>query len=143
MDPRNPVVRLCGEGMQAEAERRPRAAHALFLAAWNERRDDYDACIAAHFVARAQESPEDALAWNQLALRHAEAARDERVRPFFASLYLNLGFAREMLGQLAEAVSDYAAAGAWLPEVPEGPYREVVRGGIERARERTAGHPAG
>jgi hypothetical protein len=54
MDPNNPVVRLCAAGMAAEGEGRPADAKALFEQAWAESRDDFEACIAAHYVARHQ-----------------------------------------------------------------------------------------
>ena len=59
IDPTNPVVALCSEGMAAEGT--PAEALRLFERAWAARRDDYDAAIAAHFVARHQASPEDTL----------------------------------------------------------------------------------
>ncbi|RGC68468.1 hypothetical protein C5N14_13190 [Micromonospora sp. MW-13] len=37
------------------------------------RTDDYDACVAAHYLARQQDDPEEILRWNQEALRHAFA----------------------------------------------------------------------
>src|SRR5688500_12732661 len=70
-DPANTVVALCAEGMAAEGT--PADARRLFERAWAARRDDYDAAIAAHFVARHQATPADALHWNALAVRHAEA----------------------------------------------------------------------
>src|ERR1700723_1911611 len=57
MDASNPVVRLCAEGMDLErAGRRDEAARAFTLA-WERSRDDYDRCIAAHYLARAQSNP--------------------------------------------------------------------------------------
>lgn len=53
-DPENVVVRLCAQGMQAEAEGRDAQARDLFLQAWEAAEDDYDACIAAHYLARHQ-----------------------------------------------------------------------------------------
>jgi tetratricopeptide (TPR) repeat protein len=103
MDINNPVIQLCMEGTRAEFEHRPEEARALYQHAWETRRDDYDACIAAHYVARFQESPEETLHWNQIALSHAEAVNDERVRDFYPSLYLNLGKSHEALGNPLEA----------------------------------------
>ena len=61
--------------MQAEVEGRRDAAADLFLQAWNIAADDYDACIAAHYVARHQKTPGDTLHWNQVCLSPAEANR--------------------------------------------------------------------
>jgi tetratricopeptide (TPR) repeat protein len=103
MDLTNPVVKLCAEGTRAEA-------CALYMQAWEASRDDYDACVAAHYVARCQEKPEDALRWNQESLNRADAVGDDRVQSFYPSLYLNMGRAQELLGNQAEARRYYALA---------------------------------
>lgn len=72
--------------------------------------DDYDACIAAHYVARFQETPEETLRWNQAALKHADAVKDERVKDFYPSLYVNLGRSYEVLGDQVNAQSYYQLA---------------------------------
>ncbi len=90
MDAENPVVKLCIAGVQAESDGRYADALALFMRAWAARRDDYDACIAGHYVARHQEQPNDILHWNRVALDHADKVAAERVRDFYPSLYLNL-----------------------------------------------------
>src|SRR5574338_605520 len=101
MDPNNPIVQLCIEGTRAEYAGRKADACALYAQAWETAADDYEACIAAHYVARCQETPEAALRWNQTALRHADSAfngvRDERVSEFYPSLYLSLGGTYEQL----------------------------------------------
>jgi hypothetical protein len=66
------------------------AALRLFEQAWEARRDDYDASIAAHFLARHQATVEDRLAWNVRAAYHAELVADDRARELRAPLYLNL-----------------------------------------------------
>ena len=110
MDLNNAVTRLCLEGNRAEFEGRRVDARALFLQAWAAARDDYEACVAAHYLARFQETAEAALYWNQEALTRAEAVGDERVRSFYPSLYVNLGWAHERLGHGAEAARYYALA---------------------------------
>lgn len=143
MDPDNLVVKLCAEGMQAEAVGDHTLARELFTRAWDAHRDDYEACIAAHYLARHQDNPLEVLHWNQLALEHAEAAGDESVLGFYASLYLNLGWSHEVLGDLGKARRCYELAAARLGDVPDGPYREVVAGGISagKARVRPPGKP--
>jgi len=110
VDPTNPVVQLCVQGTQAEYAGRPAEAAALYRRAWEVAQDDYEACIAAHYVARFQATPEEALRWNLEALRRAEAVDGERVRDFFPSLYVNLGRACEVLGRAAEAQRYYRLA---------------------------------
>ncbi len=61
------------------------------MQAWEAPTDDYEACVAAHYEARHQEGPQDALHWNQEALARAEVVGDDRVRSFYPSLYLNMG----------------------------------------------------
>ena len=55
IDPHSPVARLCAEGMALEGT--PAEAMRRFEAAWSARTDDYDAAIAAHFLARHQATP--------------------------------------------------------------------------------------
>ena len=110
MDTNNPVIQLCMEGTRAEFEHRPEDACLLYQQAWEARTDDYDACIAAHYLARFQDSAEESLRWNQLALNHANAVDDERVKDFYPSLYLSLGRSYELVGNQREAQRNYALA---------------------------------
>jgi hypothetical protein len=135
IDPNNPVVKLCAEGIRAEDEGRLDDAHKLFLQAWAARQDDFDACIAAHFLAR-HRPPKEMLHWNQAALAHADAVGDERVQDFYSSLYLNMGWSHEQLGELAEAGRYYAVAVTRLAELPAGPYTDVVRKGVAAGQAR-------
>ncbi len=99
----NPVIRLCIEGTQAEFAGKPGEASRLYWQAWESAKDDFEACVAAHYVARFQETPEDRLRWNLEALKRAEAAQPDRVKDFFPSLYVNLGHSYELLGNRTEA----------------------------------------
>lgn len=110
MDLDNPVIKLCVEGTQAEFKGRIDEARRLYQRAWDTARDDYEACIAAHYVARHQASPQETLRWNQKALDRANAVEDDRVRDFYSSLYLNMGQSYELLGQEAEARHYYQLA---------------------------------
>ena len=103
MDTNNLVVRLCIEGTRAEFDGQTEKARMLFHQAWEAACDNYEACIAAHYMARHQDSLQDVLYWNEVALLRANAVGDERVQGFFPSLYVNLGHSHEMLGNLAEA----------------------------------------
>ncbi len=138
MDPENPIVKLCADGMQAEFEGRLERARALFAQAWQEHRDDFEACIAAHYLARHQDDPQDALYWNQLSLQHAEAVTDGSVAGFYPSLYLNMGYSHEILNNLDEAARYYTLAAARLDSLPEDDYGEVVRDAVARGQARIA-----
>ncbi len=106
----NPVIKLCVEGTRAEFERRIPDARILYKRAWELSRDDYEACIAAHYLARHQDTQEQMLHWNRAALNHAFAVGDDSVKDFYPSLCLNMGRSYELLGQHVEAQRYYALA---------------------------------
>jgi tetratricopeptide (TPR) repeat protein len=110
MDANKPVVSLCVEGAQAELKGQIDRARQLYDQAWAAAQDDFEACIAAHYVARHQESPEEKLRWNQVALDKANAIADSRVQDFYPSLYLNMGHSFELLGNQEEAQRYYDLA---------------------------------
>ena len=110
MDIDNPIVKLCIAGTQAEFAGRLDEACAAYRQAWETAGDDYEACIAAHYVARCQESPDEILRWNQVALQRAAAAGKERVKEFYPSLYLNMGSSYERLGNMEAAQRYYRLA---------------------------------
>jgi hypothetical protein len=139
IDPTNPVVALCAAGMECEGD--PAAALRLFEQAWAARTDDYDAAIAAHYVARHQPTPADTLHWNEVAIHHALRVPDERAAVFMASLYLNLGDALAAVGQEAAARAVAIRARQGLEVLPGGGYRDLVAGGIQRLQERLANAP--
>ena len=130
IDPTNPVVALCAEGMASDGT--PVEALRLFERAWAMRRDDYDAAIAAHFMARHQPTPATRLHWNALAVRHAEAVEDGRAAGLFASLYLNLADAQADAGDAAAGAESVRRATAHLAALPPGGYRDLVALGIRR-----------
>ncbi|TDV46861.1 hypothetical protein [Actinophytocola oryzae] len=127
MDLENPVVKLCAQGMQAESEGRGDDARALFSEAWDAATDDYEACVAAHYLARHQNTPEDTLRWNQECLERADRVGDERVRGFYPSLHLNIARAHEELGSPEKARTHFQHAAECLDDAPAGPYREGIR----------------
>ena len=112
MDTNNPSIQHCMDGARAEFEHRLDDARVLYQQAWDAHTDDYEACIAAHYVARFQDSATESLRWNQIALEHAEAVDDERVKEFYPSLYLNLGRSYEVTGNQSEAQRYYDLAAA-------------------------------
>ena len=137
MDPDNPVVRLCVKGVEAETEKRFDEARTLFERAWKASTNDVEACIAAHYIARHQVTPDLTLWWNQIALARADAVRDERVRGFYPSLHLNLAQAHENLGQLAAARHHYVRAGKSLEVIDDLDHRFAYEDSVARGLERT------
>jgi tetratricopeptide (TPR) repeat protein len=136
MDPNNPVVKLCAQGIDVEMKGRRDEARSLFLQAWELRQDDVDACIAAHYVARHQDTPAETLRWNDLALRHALSAPADSISSFRPSLYLNLGKSYEDLGDTARARELYERGEQCVEDVPDGGYGDVVRQGLRNALQR-------
>ena len=110
MDTTNAVIQLCIEGTRAEFEHRLEDARLLYQRAWDIHRDNYEACIAAHYLARFQDTPELSLRWNEESLRRAQLVQAGSVDEFLPSLYLNLGKSHENLGNLAESRRYYALA---------------------------------
>ncbi len=136
MDPENPIVLLCVKGMRYEGEGRYEDARAQFVQAWEESTDDFEACIAAHYLARHQDTNDQRLKWNLEALKRAQAAGGERVRDFYPSLYLNLGYSYEQLGEKAKASHYYELAGKCVAELSGDRYGNIVRDGLAEARRR-------
>jgi tetratricopeptide (TPR) repeat protein len=110
MDLDNPVIKLCMEGTHAEYDGRYEEAFTLYRQAWDASKDDFEACVAAHYVARSQENPKDILYWNLESLNRANAVKDERVKDFYPSLFLNLGRSYELIGNQPEAQRYYDLA---------------------------------
>jgi len=120
IDTDNPVIKLCIRGTQAEFQGRTDEARESYRQAWDMSTNDYEACIAAHYMARLQESDEETLRWNQEALDRAESVQDESVREFYPSLYLNLGRSHELMGNQEEAEKYFdLAAKLGVPHQPD------------------------
>jgi len=134
IDPKNQVVLLCAAGMERDGE--PDEARRLFQQAWDARRNDYDAAIAAHYLARHQLSPHETLRWNSLAVTHAERVADGRTTELFPSLYLNLASSLTALGRLDEARAIIARAKQHLESLRADGYRDFLAHGIDRLKAR-------
>lgn len=134
IDSDNPVVQLCAAGMAVDGD--PAAARTLFQRAWDARRDDYEASIAAHYVARHQSSPVESLYWNRVAVERAEAVPDGRAQVLLASLYLNLADSYQTLARPADALAAYERGIAALEFLPPDGYRSFIANGLQRLRAR-------
>jgi hypothetical protein len=110
MDLNSPVVQICIQVTQAEFQGNRLEAKALSLRAWELAADDFERCVAAHYVARFQDAPEDSLRWNLEAFDRSQNVEHEKVKDFYPSLYLSLGRSYEQLGDLAEARRYYDLA---------------------------------
>lgn len=97
-------------GIQAEFERRVDDARQLYAQAWDAATDDYERCVAAHYVGHLEADPAAALRWHLAALAYARQVEAERVAEFLPSLYVNLGRAYELTGDAALAERHYELA---------------------------------
>ncbi len=89
MDLTSQTAWLCMAGIQAEFERRLADARALFSQAWDTGTDNYEASMAAHYVAHLEPDPATALAWDLEALRRG--LMDDRAVEFMPSLCVSPG----------------------------------------------------
>ncbi|HEX4931662.1 MAG TPA: hypothetical protein VFV33_00700, partial [Gemmatimonadaceae bacterium] len=132
--PDTPVDALCARAIAAEGE--PEVARRLFEEAWALRSDDFEAAIAAHYLARHQPTVADELHWCARALAHAERLADGRAVDLLPSLLLNLGDAQRRAGDVAGARTAARRAQALLQHLPSGGYRDFVALGVERLLQR-------
>ncbi len=131
----NPVMQLCVAGMQVDGD--AAQALALFEQAWALRRDDFEASVAAHFVARHQTTARATLEWNERALHHADAITDERVASLLPSLCLNLADSYRLNAQLDRAEQLALRGLSALDQLPsDDGYAQFVRNGLDRLLQR-------
>jgi len=117
----------------------PLEALDLFEQAWAIRTNDFDAAIAAHYVARHQPTDDARLHWNQVALEHAQRVTDGTATHLMASLHLNFGDSLRSVGRVTEARAAAGEGVASLASLPEGGYRDLVASGLARLQSRLAG----
>jgi len=129
-DPENKVIKLCVDGMNAEARGAYEDAMRLFQSAWDQSTDDFERFTSAHYLARNQQVPEDRLRWNLEALSYARAIEDDDMKVHYPSLYLNIAKSYEALHDEANAKINYALAAEHSSFLPEGSYGDVIRSGI-------------
>lgn len=100
--PANPVVKLCLQGMELESAQ-PAEARTVFMAAWKAATNDSERFIAAHYVARHQDSTPARLGWLETALRWAKKIDDDTVKSALPALHEKIAQALEELGFPEEA----------------------------------------
>lgn len=126
MEEINPVIKLCSEGMKAESKNKIDDALKLYLKAWKIKRNNYDAAIVAHYIARHQKNPEEKLRWNQEALDRANLVKTEKVMSFYPSLFVNLGISYESLKDFKKAKHFYNLASKRMKDLPKNEYGENI-----------------
>lgn len=110
MDSNNPVITLCMEGLWAELEHRFDEARQCYQRAWHSCSNEYEACIVAHYVARAQDTVEESLQWDLRALELAYTVQQEKVRDFYPALYMSIAHSYKQLGGTVQAQRYYRLA---------------------------------
>lgn len=136
IDPSNKIVQLCSEGMNAEFEGRLEESKALFNQAWESASDNFEAFIAAHYMARRQLSLEEKLKWNLESYHLANTIDGDGMKKYFPSLCLNVGKSYEDLGQIQEAIQYYQLGADYSDILSENPYGNMIKSGITEGLKR-------
>src|SRR3954471_10321024 len=96
--PFNNVIKLCLQGMEMEEKGKQEEAFEIFLQAWNEATNDFEKFIAAHYVARHQNTVSERLQWLGTGLQLALKIDNDAVNSALPSLYSNIAQCYEDLG---------------------------------------------
>ena len=135
-DQQNPINQLCAQGMLLEGEAKPKEAAKLFMQAWNEATNKAEKFIAAHYVARHQNTVADKLKWDETALALALELDNTEVYGALPSLYLNVAKCYEDLKDFDKAAENYQSALECTKFLPEDGYGNMIRSGIKNGMER-------
>lgn len=135
-DQQNPISQLCAQGMLLEGEAKPEEASKLFLQAWDEATTTAEKFIAAHYVARHQNSVANKLQWDETALSLALELDNPEVNGALPSLYLNVAKCYEDLKDFDKAAENYQLALGYATSLPEDGYSNMIRSGIKSGFER-------
>lgn len=138
-DPENNIVKLCAAGMEMEGAGNPKAALKLFEQAWNEATNDHEKFTAAHYVARQQQSVEEKLRWDEIALTLALKVGDDKMKAIFPSLHLNVGKCYEDLKDFTKAKEHYDLGMSFTSFLGNDGYGRMIKAGLENGLKRTAG----
>ena len=106
--------------------------------------DHAQRCVLAHYLADLQDSLEDEIAWDEAALRSFAGVLDADLAPLgipsaaglAPSLHLNLGDGYARRGDLDAARAQLDAGLSAAGVLPDDGYGAMVRGGLDRLRER-------
>lgn len=130
-DPANPIVQLCARGIEIEYAGDLLMAGDLYRQAWAEAKGPLDRSTAAHYLARVQETPEESLRWNLLALEQAALVDDAGIDAVYPSLYLNVANGCVQTGDPEQALAYYLLARKAAGALPDDGYGNMIRKGIE------------
>lgn len=138
--PFNNVVKLCVRGMEMEGLGKPEEAAKLFMQGWNEATNDFEKFLAAHYLARHQDSVSDKIRWLETALQSALRMDDDAVKSAFPSLYSNIAQCYEDLGN-TEKAREHAELAASFRNHPsdKGPFYHGTKADMQAGDLLTAG----
>lgn len=135
-DPGNQVVKLCMQGMDMEMKGNVHEAFQYFFMAWNHAANEFEKCIAAHYVARLQINVAEKLKWDMISLNLALKLNNQIVKGILPSLYLNIGKCYEDLGELDHAINNYQLALSFISALPDNNYGNMIRTGVRNGLKR-------
>lgn len=136
IDPSNKVVQLCSEGMSAEFEGKLNESEKLFNEAWELASNDFEAFIAAHYMARRQLKLEDKLKWNLESFYLANKIEGDGMKKYLPSLCLNVGKSYEEFGQITEATHYYRLGADYADSLKENSYGNMIKSGLTAGLQR-------
>jgi tetratricopeptide (TPR) repeat protein len=136
LNPDNNVVKLCIQGMHLEGEGKKAEASQVFQQAWSEASTDLEKFMAAHYVARHQETAADKLSWDKTALEYILKINDETTKANYPSLYLNIAKCYEDLDDFENAKKNYYLALYFTEYLPDEGYGMMIKSGIAKGLER-------
>jgi hypothetical protein len=134
-DPENSINKLCAKGMQLEGEGKPEEAAKLFYLAWEEANNNEEKFIAAHYVARHQNTMADKLKWDTIALSFAMQIDSPDIKSVYPSLYLNIAKCFDDLGESTKAKENYNQALNYSQYLTSDGYGKMILSGINKGLE--------
>lgn len=132
LNPANPIVQLCLQGMAMEEKNEAASAEQIFLHAWGEASSDFEKFLAAYYVARVQVEVANRLKWYETALQHALAANSDSAGSALPSLHDNISRCYAEIGDTENAEKHIATAEACRNRpADKGPFYHGTRADLQ------------
>jgi tetratricopeptide (TPR) repeat protein len=137
----DPVLARISDALGLYNAGRRAEAREAFSQLWNELSDGdpFHQCVLAHYMADAQDDPEQELEWDRKALAAADRISRERpdaasltILSFYPSLHVNLGDVLHRTGRIDEARKHLKLAQQTVGALADDSYGQMIRNGIER-----------
>ena len=138
-DINNDIVRFCAEGMELEGQGKTIGASELFNRAWVTAVTDFEKLIAAHYVARHQQTTLEKLKWDKQALTLAPKINNSDTKGLIPSLYLNIAKCYEDLKDIKQAAENYHLGLTFVAIDSEDGYARMIRTGLNAGLTRLSG----